>query len=75
MRKIRFQVIAIATFFFLLTASKAALAAERVECGTMKSRFVPTPVGYCAMLPPSYDAQPDRKSLRTKRRRAIASRK
>jgi S-formylglutathione hydrolase FrmB len=49
------------TALLLLAAAHTALAAERVECGTMKSRYVPSAVGYCAMLPPSYDAQPNRK--------------
>src|SRR5262245_20531277 len=44
-------------FFTALTA----FAAERVQCGSLKSQYVPSPVGYCALLPPSYDAEPARK--------------
>ncbi|MGH9569149.1 MAG: alpha/beta hydrolase, partial [Candidatus Angelobacter sp.] len=36
----------------------SAPAAERVQCSSIKSRYVPRTVGYCALLPPSYDAQP-----------------
>lgn len=39
----------------------SASAAERVECGSIKSSYVPTAVGYCALLPPSYDSQPAKK--------------
>jgi S-formylglutathione hydrolase FrmB len=45
---------------FLLTAA-SAFAAERVQCGSLKSRLVPSPVGYCAMFPPGYDAHPAKK--------------
>src|SRR5215472_8601257 len=38
-----------------------AFAAERVQCGSLNSSIMPHPVGYCAMLPPSYDEQPARK--------------
>jgi S-formylglutathione hydrolase FrmB len=38
-----------------------AFAAGRVECGTVKSQYMPAPVGYCALLPPGYDAQPTKK--------------
>jgi S-formylglutathione hydrolase FrmB len=50
-------------YFSLLfvVATLPALAAGRVECGSVNSKFVPAPVGYCALLPPSYDAQPTRK--------------
>src|SRR5262245_28893810 len=46
---------------FLLVLSAVAAAAERVQCGTVKSRYLAAPVGYCALLPPSYDAQPAKK--------------
>ncbi len=46
---------------FLLMLSAVAPAAERVQCGTVKSRYLAAPVGYCALLPPSYDAQPAKK--------------
>lgn len=45
---------------FLLTPI-AAFAAERVQCGSMSSKVLTHPVGYCALLPPSYDAQPAKK--------------
>src|SRR5215831_13014289 len=48
-------------FPFLLLISLPALAAGRVECGSLKSRYVPNAVGYCALLPASFDAQPNMK--------------
>src|SRR5215467_15931351 len=48
------------TLLFLLLAA-TAFAAGRVECGSVSSHFVPRPVAYCALLPPSYDSQPARK--------------
>src|SRR5579872_3258015 len=48
-------------FLFLLLCPLYAQAAGRVQCGTLKSQYMPSPVGYCALLPPSYDAQPNRK--------------
>ncbi len=39
----------------------SAWGAERVQCGAVKGRFIASSVGYCAMLPPSYDAQPGKK--------------
>ncbi len=44
-----------------LFAALSAFAAERVQCGSLKSTIVPRPVGYCALLPPGYDAQPAKK--------------
>src|SRR5258708_9829755 len=38
-----------------------AFAAGRVQCSTVKSQYMPAPVGYCALLPASYDAQPAKK--------------
>src|SRR5215469_6039914 len=46
---------------FPLATSTLATAAARVQCGTMNSRYLSSPVAYCALLPPSYDAQPARK--------------
>jgi S-formylglutathione hydrolase FrmB len=45
----------------LLLCSLSAFGAERVQCGSVKSRYISASVGYCAMLPPSYDAQPGKK--------------
>jgi putative tributyrin esterase len=50
-----------AVLFLFLLAATTAFAAERVQCGSMKSRYMPSSVGYCAMFPPSYDAQPAKK--------------
>jgi S-formylglutathione hydrolase FrmB len=47
-------------FLFLLFAI-TAFAGSRVQCGAMKSHYVAGSVGYCAMLPPSYDANPAKK--------------
>ncbi len=44
-----------------LFATITAFAAERVQCGAVRSSILPGPVGYCALLPPSYDSQPARK--------------
>jgi S-formylglutathione hydrolase FrmB len=41
--------------------SVPALAVGRVECGSVSSKFMRGPVAYCALLPPSYDAQAARK--------------
>ncbi len=48
------------SFLFLIFAVNA-FAATRVQCGAMKSKYVPGNIGYCAMLPPSYDAKPGKK--------------
>jgi S-formylglutathione hydrolase FrmB len=49
------------TFLLVILFSASALAAERVQCGSVKGRSITSSVGYCAMLPPSYDAQPRKK--------------
>jgi S-formylglutathione hydrolase FrmB len=48
-------------FLWIILAVFPALAAGRVECSSIRSQYMPAPVGYCALLPPSYDAQPTRK--------------
>lgn len=50
----------LALFLFLLVTVNA-LGASRVQCGAMRSKYVPGRIGYCAMLPPSYDAKPGKK--------------
>src|SRR5689334_22626261 len=45
----------------LFLGSLPALGAGRVECGSANSKFMRGPVAYCALLPPSYDAQPAKK--------------
>src|SRR6266850_3461757 len=45
--------------FFLYAAT--AFAASRIQCGVMKSHYVPGRIGFCAMLPPGYDANPTKK--------------
>lgn len=47
--------------YFLLLVAVSAFATGRVECGSITSKYVPSPVAYCALLPPSYDAQPAHK--------------
>lgn len=47
--------------FLLLFATLNAVAAERVQCGSLPSAILPHAVSYCALLPPSYDAQPAKK--------------
>jgi S-formylglutathione hydrolase FrmB len=46
---------------FLLLFAISAAADSRVQCGAMTSKYVPGRVGFCAMLPPSYDANPARR--------------
>ena len=49
-------------FLLLILLSAApAFAAGRMECNSVQSKYVPNPVAYCALLPPSYDTQPARK--------------
>jgi S-formylglutathione hydrolase FrmB len=48
-------------FLFVLASFVPVYAAERVQCGSVKSGYMTGPVGYCAMLPPSYDSQTTRK--------------
>ena len=46
-------------FFLIFTVH--AVAASRMQCGAMKSKYVPGRIGYCATLPPSYDAHPGKR--------------
>ena len=48
------------SFLFLIFAVNA-FAASRVQCGAMKSKYVPGRIGYCAMLPPGYDTNPGKR--------------
>jgi S-formylglutathione hydrolase FrmB len=50
-----------ALLMLILLSAAPAFAAGRLECNSLKSSYVPNPVAYCALLPPSYDAQPARK--------------
>src|ERR1051326_4186631 len=47
--------------FFLLLCALPAISESRVQCGAMKSKYVPGHIGFCAMLPPSYDANPGKR--------------
>lgn len=47
--------------FFLILSSLGAFCDSRVQCGAMKSKYVPGRIGFCAMLPPSYDAKPGKR--------------
>src|ERR1700727_3396091 len=47
--------------FLFLIFTVNSFAARRVQCGAMRSKYVPGSIGYCAMLPPSYDAKPGKK--------------
>src|SRR5215831_5507107 len=49
----------VSLLFFL--SSVLAFADGRVRCGSVKSQYMPSPVAYCALLPPSYDSDPARK--------------
>jgi S-formylglutathione hydrolase FrmB len=48
-------------FFLLLLSTIPAVAAGRVQCSSMKSKYMPNPVGYCVLFPPSYDVQSTKK--------------
>ena len=50
----------LASFLFLIFAVNT-FAATRMQCGTMTSKNVPGRIGYCALLPPSYDAKPGKR--------------
>jgi putative tributyrin esterase len=45
----------------LLLCTIHAVPESRVQCGAIKSKYVPGRVGYCAMLPPGYDANPGKR--------------
>jgi S-formylglutathione hydrolase FrmB len=47
--------------FLFLIFTVNALAASRMQCGAMKSKYVPGRIGYCAMLPPGYDTHPGKR--------------
>jgi S-formylglutathione hydrolase FrmB len=46
---------------WLVLLALPAFAAGRVQCSTVKSQYMPASVGYCALLPASYDSQPAKK--------------
>ncbi len=47
--------------FFLLLCTLSCFSESRVQCGAVKSKYVPGRIGFCAMLPPSYDANPGKR--------------
>lgn len=47
--------------FFLIFAASAAAADSRIECGSLPSKLLRRQVRYCALLPPSYDADKQKK--------------
>src|SRR6476619_7805110 len=47
--------------FLLLFLAVGADAATRVECGAMKSKYVPGRIGYFVMLQPGYDSHPGKR--------------
>jgi len=51
----RFRRLALALFFSTIAFVTPAQAQSRAECGTMPSRILKRPMGYCALLPPSFD--------------------
>lgn len=52
---------AILAFVACVLAAPAAKAQGRAECRAMPSRILAHPVAYCAILPPSYDAEKTRR--------------
>src|SRR5215467_1703048 len=47
--------------FAIIFLAATGFAAERVQCGSLTSHIMPRSFGYCALLPPSYDAQPTKR--------------
>jgi S-formylglutathione hydrolase FrmB len=47
--------------FFLLLVAISAAADSRIECGSLASKVMKRSVRYCALLPPSYDADKQKK--------------
>lgn len=47
--------------FFLLFLTLPALGAERTQCGSITSKLLPAPSGYCAVLPPGFDEHPTKR--------------
>src|SRR6266481_8879828 len=47
--------------FFLFLSAVNSFPASRTQCGAVSSKYVPGHIGYCAMLPPSYDANPGKR--------------
>src|SRR5438552_3519694 len=52
---IRTRGLVVWSLLLFLLVSGRIFAASRVECGNVKSAYVGHAVGYCALLPPSYD--------------------
>jgi S-formylglutathione hydrolase FrmB len=59
MMKTKWSLVVLLSIF--LGASSMAQAAARVECSTVPSKILGHNVPYCALLPPSYDEQAQRK--------------
>jgi len=59
MLNVRSPILKLVVAFLFFTAT--AFGAARVQCATVKSHYIASPVGYCALLPPSYDTQPAKK--------------
>jgi S-formylglutathione hydrolase FrmB len=51
----------VTVFLWCLVSVPPAQAAGRGECLSMRSRILAEPVAYCALLPPSYDADKTRR--------------
>src|SRR5690349_18859443 len=49
------------TFLLLLCSATGFAAGGRVECAALRSKTLTRPVRYCALLPPSFDREPQRK--------------
>lgn len=60
-RRKRLNVSFVLTFAFLLFPFSFASAAGRVECSTVAGKALGRAVRYCALLPPSYDAEKTRR--------------
>jgi len=65
----RLRRLALALFFFAFAFIAPALAQSRAECGSMPSRILKRPVGYCALLPPSFDSSAPKPGSEEKGRR------
>jgi S-formylglutathione hydrolase FrmB len=65
----RFRRFTVALLASTLAFASHAFAQSRAECGSMPSRILKRPVGYCALLPPSFDSSAPQSGSEEKARR------
>ena len=54
-------VASVIAFIPILLLTTSAFAAERTQCGSITSKLLPAPSGYCAVLPPGFDEHPTKR--------------